>query len=479
VIDFDDFDRQFDPYWRRPRRRWPTILRTVLAVVVLAVVSLVVVPKFVGLVRPGADGAQQGQAAGPPGQDHTAPGGAPSQPGLSGPSGAPAPGEAVAAAEILLRQRAYALLNKDEKAFLAGIDSRERAYRSQQQKLFRRLQKLPFAAYEYRVFPPDEALRSTRDKFAPDPVYSPLVETRYRFRRAETTPILNAVRFTFIRTPEGWRIGGQEKPRVGDHNHAELWDTGAVETLRGERTLVFFHPASRSLAQRMLDAAERGYDDVDAAWDGDWDHQVVIMVPSSESEAEKIAAVRDISAAAAVAATSTEPGPVDKILGARIVVNPAIRRYDQLNLQVVVTHEMTHVATRFVGTGVPLFLVEGFADFAALRDVDLPLRSTRPSLTSAVADGSFDGKLPSAKVFELRTANDRSRALAYDKGSTFCLWVERTWGLDTVRSLYRSFEGEDGPPSQAVTDSKFKEVLGISFATAQSRWAKFVRSNFG
>jgi hypothetical protein len=479
VIDFDDDDeRLLDPSWR-PRRRWPTILRTAVALVVLAVLSVIVVPRYAGLFNERETPADQAPPIGSTGAFGGIRGGLPSGSGIPGPStqARPDQAEAVSAAEQLLGQRSEALLHKDEAAFLAGIDPRARDFRDRQRRLFRRMLKMPFASFEYRAFKADEALSGTRAAFEPDPVYAPLVEARYRFRDAETTPVLNSHRYAFVRTPDGWRIGGEERARPGDHHHEELWDTGTVETLRGERTLVAFHASSRALARRLLDAAEGGYDEVDAAWGGDWDRQVTIMVPSSESEAERVAGVRDISAAAAVAATSIEPGPVDTILAARIVVNPSIRRYDELNLDVVITHEMTHVATRAVGTGVPMFLVEGFADYAALRSVDLPLRSTRPTLARAVSAGTFDGKLPTEKVFDLKTADDRSRALAYDKGSTFCLWVERTWGLDAVRGLYQSFAGVDGPASQDLVDSKFREVLGISFASAQSRWAAFVRSN--
>jgi hypothetical protein len=479
VFDDDDFERQFDQSWR-PRRRWPTLLRTALALVVLVVLGVIVVPRYAGLVKPGPQPAVRQP---PPGSidvyGGVRGGGLPPGTGLQGPARQPAPdlAEATGAVAQLLRQRSEALLHKDQAAFLAGVDPRARAYRDQQQRLFRRLLKMPLASFEYHAFQADEALRDTRAKFAPDPVYVPLVEARYRFRDAETTPVLNASRFVFVRSPDGWRIGGEERARPGDHHHEELWDSGTVEVLHGSRTLVAFHASSKGLAGRLLDAAEHGFDDVDAAWGGDWDHQVTIMVPSSESEAERIAGVKDISAAAAVAATSIEPGTVDTILAARIVVNPAVARYDDLNLDVVVTHEMTHVATRSVGTAVPMFLVEGFADFAALRSVDLPLRSTRPTLARAVAAGTFDGKLPTEKVFDLKTADDRSRALAYDKGSTFCLWVERTWGLEAVRALYRSFAGADGPATQELVNAKIDEVLGVSFTTAQSRWAAFVRSN--
>jgi len=130
---------------------------------------------------------------------------------------------------------------------------------------------------------------------------------------------------------------------------------------------------------------------------------------------------------------------------------------------------MTHVATRKVGAGVPLFLVEGFADYTALRPLDAPLRITRPALAAAVRDGHFHGTLPSDDDL---LGNDA--ALAYDEASSFCLWMERTFGEAKVQRLYRSFADVDEPTPQAL-DERLRRIMGISRATAQSRWAAFVR----
>jgi hypothetical protein len=173
-----------------------------------------------------------------------------------------------------------------------------------------------------------------------------------------------------------------------------------------------------------------------------------------------------------VASSQVESGPGHRVLGNRVIVNPAVvKKYDTLNLQVVVSHEMTHVATRKVGTGVPLFLVEGFADYTALRPVDAPLRITRPALRAAVRAGRFRGTLPSDD--DLRGSD---ATVAYDEGSTFCLWIARTFGEDKVEKLYRSF-ADEAKPTPEVVDQRLRQVLGVSRATAQSRWAAFVRQS--
>jgi hypothetical protein len=173
---------------------------------------------------------------------------------------------------------------------------------------------------------------------------------------------------------------------------------------------------------------------------------------------------------AAVASSSVESGSTERVLGNRIVVNTNnVVRYNPLNLQILVTHEMTHVATRSLGDGVPLLLVEGFADWAALKPVGLSLQTTRPALDQRVDSGRFDGTLPGDAEFRSGDA-----AVAYDEGSAFCLWVATTFGAGKLQALYRKFKGSD-PPSPDELNRGFRSVLGISRRTAETRWAAWVR----
>jgi hypothetical protein len=167
-----------------------------------------------------------------------------------------------------------------------------------------------------------------------------------------------------------------------------------------------------------------------------------------------------------VASSSVESGDAERVLGNRIVVNSTnVVRYDKLNLQVLVTHEMTHVATRTLGDGVPLLLVEGFADYTALRPVGLPFRITH----EALARRGFDGRLPRDAEFRSRNA-----PVAYDEGSSFCQWVAVTHGSRKLQALYREFRGSDSP-KPAELDRGFRKVLDISYGTAERRWAAWVR----
>jgi hypothetical protein len=196
----------------------------------------------------------------------------------------------------------------------------------------------------------------------------------------------------------------------------------------------------------------------------------VILVPSDQDEAERLVGARNLSRVAAVASSSVESGAAERVIGNRIVVNTAnVVGYNNLNLQILITHEMTHVATRTLGDGVPLLLVEGFADWAALKPLDYPFRVTRPAL-ARLGGARFDGALPSDREFRGPDA-----AVAYDEGSAFCLWVAETAGAGKLQALYRQFAGSR-PPTTAQLDRGFRRVLGVSRRTAERRWAAWVRA---
>lgn len=403
------------------------------------------------------------------------------------PRGAPAPGrrsqqgrattaaqlDPQAAASRLLAARARAIMAHDKGGFMAPVDRRRTAFYRSQSRLFDNLVTVPFQDFTYRLIDPrnDLASPTLRRRYGTARIYLPETEARYRFRGHDGSPVLSRFFYTFVRTPVGWRIAAQGEAKPVGIDDVEIWDGGPLRTAVTRRTLVVYHPGDRTLANRMLRAAETAYAQIDASWSGKWEHRVVILVPHDQNEAQRLVGATNLSKVAAVASSSIEAGPVERVLGNRVVVNTSnIANYDNLNLQVVTTHEMTHVATRTIGSGEPLYLVEGFADYAALRPIAQPLSVTRPALAKEVAQGRFDGRLPADDEF--RASNDA--AAAYDEASSFCLWVATTFGNAKLQALYRAFAGSQKPtiPQQ---DAHVRQVLGIPLRTAEARWAAWVQ----
>ncbi|HEU4898237.1 MAG TPA: hypothetical protein VFX88_11840 [Actinomycetota bacterium] len=370
----------------------------------------------------------------------------------------------------LLAKRAKAVVERDQAAFLAIVDRRQKIYYRRQAALFTRLRTVPFSAFDYRIDPDDlESAGRLRRHYRAEQVQLAPVQVRYKFKGQDASPVLARESFTFVLTGSGWRIAGPGDSSMRRRDDAEIWDSDEVRTVRSARTLIVHHPGHEELAQRLLRVADRAYAQVDAAWTGPWERKAVILLPRNQYEAERLVGAQNLSRVAAVASSSVESGAAERVLGNRIVINTGnVVRYNDLNLQILITHEMTHVATRTLGDAVPLLLVEGFADWAALKPVGLPLANTRPALDQAVDTRRFDGALPTDPEFRGGDA-----AVAYDEGSAFCLWVASTYGVGKLQALYRTFRGS-GATSDGELDRGFKRVLGVSRRTAERRWAAWV-----
>ena len=76
--------------------------------------------------------------------------------------------------------------------------------------------------------------------------------------------------------------------------------------------------------------------------------------------------------------TTTADGSGSEDAPVHVFVNPDVTRgLKGAGAQVVMSHEITHVATDAATSPVDPWLLEGFADYVALRDVPLPPRPPR------------------------------------------------------------------------------------------------------
>jgi hypothetical protein len=443
----------------RIRRRGWIIALAIVAALAVTAVQLVQLGVF---RRPGPAASSRGAQLA-----------APNAPAPSGPGPSASTLSQQAQVLRLLTSRAEALLRHDKRAFLATVDRRRGGFYRSQAALFDRMATVPFARFSYSVSNPlqDLGTERARERYSPTTVSMFPVEASFGFRGQDASPFVAHYFYTFAVTPSGWRIAGQDDVPKPLRSDVEIWDAGPVQTVSTHRTLVVCHPGEAGLARRLLTVAERGYAQVAASWSASWESKVVILVPSDQREAQRLVRSRNLSDVAAVTSSAIEAGPLHRLLGNRIIVNTSlVRGYRTLDLQVVLTHEMTHVATRRIGVGVPLYLVEGFADYTALRPLDAPVRLTRPSLALAVRAGRFKGKLPSRSQLVGSEA-----ALAYDEGSTFCLWVASTFGQAKLQALYSSFGDLVHEANRRDEDLRFRRVLGVSRGTAEARWEAFVR----
>ena len=371
--------------------------------------------------------------------------------------------QTIAELERLLAARAAALVRKDRVAFLAVVDPRRPRYRERQERIFGNLEAVPLDSFEHEVTTArDHSDQPLRRRYRPDPVLVPEVEVRYRLR-GEATATIGRSYMTFVRTPTGWRIGGENEAPASPEPGYHLWNGSRLDAVASERTLVVFGHRSQALARRVLRVAERSYAAVGEVWRSPWERRAVLLMPSRKDPVEQFTGGLDLAEVPAAVPNKTTSDTSNN----RMFVNERIvRTWDDADLDYLLAHEMTHIATRRIGGRVPMFLGEGLAEYVASNRLGLPFRDTWPSL----ADNAdrFDGKLPGRSGLD---ADD-----AYDKAGSFCAWVAETFGRSKLEALYRSFADANLDPPADEVDRRFEDTLGLSYPAAERRWASWVRA---
>ncbi len=158
-------------------------------------------------------------------------------------------------------------------------------------------------------------------------------------------------------------------------------------------------------AAGLLDESVRAVADV---LDISWTRRVDVVVPASNPELVSLVG----PAFADMAGIAIRDGT-----GQRVVLNRVrAASLSDLELRVLLRHEITHVATRdLTSDSAPLWLVEGFADWVAFHGLGLSLRQAAPALTPDVSAPPTDFGGP-------------GRELAYQQAYSIMVYLESVLG---------------------------------------------------
>jgi hypothetical protein len=246
----------------------------------------------------------------------------------------------------------------------------------------------------------------------------------------------------------------------GGDRRSPLWLSGPVEVRRSATSLVLATTASDAkLLAGRAEAAVPVVRDVLPQWDG----KLVVEVPASEAGLDAALAADPGSYTAIAAVTASVDGTVTPGSEVHVFVNPDV--YDDLEPvggQVVISHEATHLATGAPLTaGVPLWLLEGFADYVALHKVELPITTTAAQIIGQVHDGGAPDHLPGGAEF----GNGATHLGAtYESAWVACLVLADTGGQHALVRLYEQVSAGHG------LDATLQQLFGLTEAELTARW---------
>jgi hypothetical protein len=269
-----------------------------------------------------------------------------------------------------------------------------------------------------------------------------------------------------------WFIAADDDfANVGRDTTRGLWDSGRVVVVRGRSCIVLGHPSSRSLMRRVATSIDAAVPRVTAVWGTAWGQRVVALVPSTQDELKRIVGGNgDYSQIAALATAELKDSSSGyHPVGDRIVINPpTFAKLGSLGRRVVLTHEVTHVATRTAsGPEAPAWLVEGFADYIGYRGVRVPYSASAAELRSAVRRGRTPTALPADDAFD---GNNKNLAQVYEEAWLAVSLLVEQHGREGLLRFYRAVGRADASPT-ALNDA-FRRMWGTSLAEFTEQWRR-------
>lgn len=291
------------------------------------------------------------------------------------------------------------------------------------------------------------------------------VDTTWAFRGFDHGIAQTEVSFTFRQDGDRASIVGIG----GNDRRTPLWLAGPVTVRRGPGVLVVAaggaEPAARyfRLATRAVTVVHRV--------EPQWHSGLVVEVPDSADQLDAELDAQPGEYAQIAAVTTTVNGSLASRAPVHVFVNPEVfGPLKPQGAQVVMSHEATHVATGAATASMPLWLVEGFADYVALRDVHLPLSVTAAQIAAQVKQRGVPGSLPTDEEFDTGTTH---LGASYEAAWLACRTLAKLGGEDELVAYYDAVKTGG---NQAV---EMRRIFGFSQDSFTGVWRSRLRDLAG
>jgi hypothetical protein len=380
----------------------------------------------------------------------------------------------------LLASRAAAVLGRDREAFLATVDAASGRFFERQQALFDALSEVPLASWRYGFDPlagraADAALDA---RYGRGQWWGAQVRLTHSLAEFDEAPSTDEHHLTFVRRDGRWLLAADDDfAAIGGVTERALWDGGPVDVVRTGEVLVLGH-GDPELLREIAATTAAAVPAVSAVWTDPWSRRVVVLVPSTTKEMSSLLSRRqDLARIAAVA--TTEPSAGTAAVVDRVLVNPeSFGPLGAIGRRVVLTHEVTHVATRrATGPSTPAWFAEGLADYVAYDKAGVPVSLAAADLREDVRAGRLPSQLPPESAFE---GGNPQLAQAYQQSWLAVRLLAERFGEPAVMSAYRALgtRTPSGPPA-AVVSAELERAFGLDTDEFTAAWRADLQRQLG
>lgn len=366
----------------------------------------------------------------------------------------------LAVAGVLDRQ-AQAVQTHDRTAFLATIDPAQKAYRDREGQVFDDLARLPIQGWRLSLDPVQPVPPTPQGVTA-------RLTLRYRFAGFDTGDVTSTSYLTFARHG-GWVVSGDGSP-AGLRDDAQIWDEGPVTVARGGSSLVVGAGGGAALQARLQEVASRldqAVPTVSAVVGQGWSRRAVALAPADDRQLNGlVGGGQNLREIAALATVTPDPGGPDHGQDRIIIAPDTFGTLNALGRHVVLTHELTHVATGGARDArTPIWLVEGLADYVGYKDTSVPVKEAAKELQGDLAAAGPPPALPDRDQF---SGSSGKLPQAYEAAWLACRMIAERYGEPALVRLYRAAGQQD-------QNAALQSVLGLTTDQFTAQWRDYLR----
>lgn len=236
----------------------------------------------------------------------------------------------------------------------------------------------------------------------------------------------------------------------GTSTRTPLWLVAPLTVVRRDDTVLAVAGEGAGRYPRLLERARAEVREVLPQWRG----PLVVEVPSGGDELEAaLAAPAGEYDAIAGLATAVD-GSTERGAPLRVYLNPEVfEGLSDRGAQVVLTHETAHIAVDAPSADMPMWLLEGFADYIALAGGQVPVDVAARQVLQRIRDEGLPEGLPTSADLEPTAAD---LGATYEEAWLACRYLAQVHGDDAMVRFYEVVDSGT-PPAEA-----FEEVLGTS-----------------
>ena len=375
----------------------------------------------------------------------------------------------------LLDQRAQAVRDGNQRAFLDTVDRGNPGLVARQRRYFQNLQKLPLTTFEYLV------LEKTWPEVLADPAWGdqvllPQVELAQQMDTYDERPVKTLAGFAFAHRDNRMVIVS-DRTRAGKpfpDTQPEPWELVRIKARRTGAVLGVYDPGSWADSVQVNDVVAEGVAQLQRVLPYDWPGRVMVYVFSEKRVLEGFGNVPGGNIAHLGALTFPVYADVDRTdqVGSRFVLVPGSVDAGQPFLGRITRHELTHVALGHRDDGVPTWFAEGLAEYFGARDV-VPSQRRIASVAVPRARAGVEGLPPSD------TFNGPEQEFNYALAWMACDHIAAEYGEGRLWELMEALHNFGEGTADRDQDNAIMRVLGIDGAELARRAAQRIVQIYG